>query len=67
MINYEEESIVDKENQVLNELDVLNKMPNNSEIDNQEDFNHLDFVWSPIAAERIYRDKVLPLLKQYNV
>jgi lysosomal acid lipase/cholesteryl ester hydrolase len=35
--------------------------------DNQEDFNHLDFVWSPIAAERIYRDKVLPLLKQYNV
>ena len=39
MINYEEESIVDKENQVLNELDVLNKMPNNSEIDNQEDFN----------------------------
>jgi len=33
--------------------------------DNQDDFNHLDFVWSPIAAERIY-GKVLTLLQQYN-
>ena len=33
--------------------------------DNQDDFNHLDFVWSPVAAERIY-GKVLALLQQYN-